>query len=244
MAVFLLAARADLPSMATGISPVASHAAAIHRPNARANASGSSLAKTRSKVSGLGMPLASGRNRRKNASLVPAVLGDRLPRLGPADDGAGGDDQDVGQGVELVPGVAAGVGQVGEDGRERQGRHGESSWLPRYSRKPLCRQQFIVRRALPRVLVRRCRKSCWAPLPLTIERGGLVGPHLTALIAFMKGVCHASYSTIRTFLRDCVGVTLARSTLANTIDKVSQALERPYEELLRQLPAEDCPQRR
>ena len=40
--------------------------------------------------------------------------------------------------------------------------------------------------------------------------------NLTALIAFMKGGCHASYSTIRTFLRDCVGVTLARSTLANT----------------------------
>jgi hypothetical protein len=66
----------------------------------------------------------------------------------------------------------------------------------------------------------------------------LVGPHLTALIAFMKGGCHASFSTIRTFLRDCVGVTLARSTLANTIDKVSRALDGPYDELLRLLPDE------
>ena len=48
-------------------------------------------------------------------------------------------------------------------------------------------------------------------------------------------MCHASFSTIRTFLRDCVGVTLARSTLANTIDKVSRALDGPYDELL--LPA-------
>ena len=72
-----------------------------------------------------------------------------------------------------------------------------------------------------------CRKPCWAPLPLKIERGGLVGPQL---IAFMKGGCHASYSTTRTFLRDCVGITLARSTLANTIDKVSKALDGPYEE--------------
>ena len=83
-----------------------------------------------------------------------------------------------------------------------------------------------------------CRKPCWAPFPLRIERGGLVGPRLTALIAFMKGGCHASYSTIRTFLRDCVGVTLARSTLANTISKVSEALDGPYDELLRLLPDE------
>ena len=83
-----------------------------------------------------------------------------------------------------------------------------------------------------------CGKSCWAPLPLKIERGGLVGPNLMALIAFMKGGCHASFSTIRKFLRDCVGVTLARSTLANTIAKVSAALDGPYDELLGMLPDE------
>jgi transposase len=83
-----------------------------------------------------------------------------------------------------------------------------------------------------------CRKPCWAPLPLSIERGGLVGPHLTAVIAFMKGFCHASFSTTRVFLRDVMGVTIARSTLSNTIDKVSQALEGTYEELLEILPNE------
>jgi len=57
--------------------------------------------------------------------------------------------------------------------------------------------------------------------------GGLVGPHLTVLIAFMKGSCHASYSTIRMFVRDCVGVTLARSTLANTINKSARRLMAP-----------------
>lgn len=85
----------------------------------------------------------------------------------------------------------------------------------------------------------RCAKACWAPLPLAIERGGLVGPNLTALIAFMKGFCHASFSTTRKFLRDVVGVTIARSTLANTINKVSAALEGSYEELLQSLPRED-----
>ena len=96
----------------------------------------------------------------------------------------------------------------------------------------------IEQHTCPEYWCEHCRKPCWAPLPLRIERGGLVGPHLTVLIAFMKGGCHASYSTIRTFLRDCVGVTLARSTLANTINKVSAALDGPYDELLRMLPAE------
>jgi transposase len=84
-----------------------------------------------------------------------------------------------------------------------------------------------------------CQKPFAAPLPLPVQRGGLVGPNLTALIAFLKGGCHASFSTIRTFLRDVVGVELARSTLSNTIAKVSQALEGTYEELLVLLPFED-----
>src|SRR5947209_8784865 len=47
-----------------------------------------------------------------------------------------------------------------------------------------------------------CQRHHFAPLPSAIESGGLVGPRLTTLIAYMKGVCHASYSTIRKFLRD------------------------------------------
>jgi transposase len=83
-----------------------------------------------------------------------------------------------------------------------------------------------------------CQKVRYAPLPLTIERGGLVGPRLTTLIAYLKGACHASFSTIRKFLRDVVQVTLSRSQLAKIIGKVSQALKQPYEELLENLPTE------
>src|SRR3954453_21884349 len=81
-----------------------------------------------------------------------------------------------------------------------------------------------------------CQKVRYAPFPLTIERGGLVGPRLTTLIAYLKGACHASFSTIRKFLRDVVQVTLSRGQLAKIIGKVSHALERPYEELLENLP--------
>src|SRR3954452_1836039 len=84
----------------------------------------------------------------------------------------------------------------------------------------------------------RCQKMHEAPLPLGIERGGLVGPSLTTLIAYLKGACHASFSTVRKFLRDVVRVTISRGELARIISKVSQALERPDEELLKDLPAQ------
>jgi transposase len=54
----------------------------------------------------------------------------------------------------------------------------------------------------------------------------------------MKGACHASFSTTRTFLRDVVGVTISRGELSKIIGKVSAALEKPYEELLALLPDE------
>ena len=83
-----------------------------------------------------------------------------------------------------------------------------------------------------------CQKMYEAPLPLGIQRGGLVGPSLTTLIAYLKGACHASFSTVRKFLRDVVRVTISRGELARIIGKVSQALERPYEELLDDLPGQ------
>jgi len=83
-----------------------------------------------------------------------------------------------------------------------------------------------------------CAKPYKAPMPSHIDRGGLVGLELTALIAFLKGACHASFSTIRTFLRDVVGVTISRGELSKILGKVSQALDKPYEELLMLLPSE------
>jgi transposase len=82
----------------------------------------------------------------------------------------------------------------------------------------------------------RCEKMYEAPFPAGVARGGLVGPSLTTLIAYLKGACHASFSTVRKFLRDVVRVTISRGQLARIIGKVSQALERPYEELLDDLP--------
>jgi hypothetical protein len=54
---------------------------------------------------------------------------------------------------------------------------------------------------------------------------------LTALVAYLKGVGHASFSTIRKFLRDVAQVTISRGQLAKVIAKVSQALAEPHAEL-------------
>jgi transposase len=83
-----------------------------------------------------------------------------------------------------------------------------------------------------------CRKMHQAPFPPGIDRGGLVGPSLTTWIAYLKGACHASFSTVRKFLRDVVRVTISRGELARIIAKVSRALERPYQELLDDLPSQ------
>src|SRR5262249_25639026 len=81
-----------------------------------------------------------------------------------------------------------------------------------------------------------CRKDCYAPFPLSTERAGLAGPRLPTVTAYLKGACHASYSTIRKFVRDVIGLTISRGQLCKIVAKVSRALERPYEELLRDLP--------
>ena len=83
-----------------------------------------------------------------------------------------------------------------------------------------------------------CQKFHYAPMPAHIEKGQLIGPRLTATIAYMKGACHCSFSTIRKFLRDVVGVTISRGQLSKLIQKASAAFEQAYNELLEYLPNE------
>jgi transposase len=84
----------------------------------------------------------------------------------------------------------------------------------------------------------RCQKLHCARLPEALVKAGLFGARLTALVAFMKGVCHASFSTIRKFLRDVVGVKISRGYLAKLIAKVSESLAPAYAELFERLPGE------
>jgi transposase len=83
-----------------------------------------------------------------------------------------------------------------------------------------------------------CQKFHYGRIPDAVEKAGLFGPRLTALVAFMKGVCHASFSTIRKFLRDVARVEISRGYLAKVIGKVSKSLAGAYAELFERLPGE------
>jgi len=83
-----------------------------------------------------------------------------------------------------------------------------------------------------------CGQIHYAEFPPEVLGEGLFKSRLTALVAYMKNVCHASFSTIRKFLRDVLGEPVSRGYLAKIIQKVSQSLERPYEELLERIPLE------
>lgn len=84
----------------------------------------------------------------------------------------------------------------------------------------------------------RCKAIHWAPFPEEVRAGGLLDARATAFVAFLKGACHASYSTIRTFFKDHMGLAISRGQLAKTVAKVSDALAEPYAELEERLPEE------
>jgi transposase len=89
----------------------------------------------------------------------------------------------------------------------------------------------IVEHRGERYWCRHCQKEHTAPLPRQVVKGGLAGPNLTALVAYLKGVCHASYSTIRKFFRDVLKLRISRGELAKLIRKAASALAGAYQQL-------------
>ena len=83
-----------------------------------------------------------------------------------------------------------------------------------------------------------CQKIHYGSFPTEAVKAGLFQEKITALVAYMKFVCHASYSTIRKYIRDILSLKVSRGYLRKGIQKVGQSLEAPYEELLHRLPLE------
>ena len=83
-----------------------------------------------------------------------------------------------------------------------------------------------------------CGELVWAQLPPDVVEGQLFGPRLQALIAYMKGSLHASYTGLEEFCREVMDINVARSHLCNTIARVNDALTEPYEELAKYIPTE------
>ncbi len=83
-----------------------------------------------------------------------------------------------------------------------------------------------------------CQKIHFHPFPESVVREGLFKERLTALVVYMKAVHHASFSTIRKYIRDVMGEKVSRGYLRKAVGKATKALEAPYGELLGQLPFE------
>src|SRR5690606_4368876 len=64
----------------------------------------------------------------------------------------------------------------------------------------------------------------------------LIGPQLTAFVAYLKGVCHCSFTTIRRLLRDVAGLSISRGQLRKVCGKVADSLQPVWNELLAALP--------
>jgi transposase len=81
-----------------------------------------------------------------------------------------------------------------------------------------------------------CQKYHFAKFPDSVQKEGLFKAKISALVAFMKHVLHASYSNIRKYFRDVLQLNISRGYLRKVIEKVSNSLESPYEELLQRIP--------
>lgn len=77
-----------------------------------------------------------------------------------------------------------------------------------------------------------------APMPDEIRNAGLLGADTTAAVAFMKGGCHMSFSTIQKFFKEIMRLGISRGMLSKATQKVSKSLEASYNQLAARLPDE------
>jgi transposase len=83
----------------------------------------------------------------------------------------------------------------------------------------------------------RCDTVRYARLPEEVQRGGLLGPRLTAFLAMLRAEGNASISGCRKVL-EAMGVEISTGAICNRLDAMSRALRETYENLATRLPHE------
>jgi len=81
-----------------------------------------------------------------------------------------------------------------------------------------------------------CQCHHYAPFPAEVAAGGLCGPRLTSLVSYLKGKLHSSYSGIRDFFADVLGLKISRGYAAKLTQKAAQAFAQPCAQLMTLLP--------
>jgi len=77
-----------------------------------------------------------------------------------------------------------------------------------------------------------------ASLPEDVRKSGLLGGDVTTMVAFMKGGCHMSFTTIQQFFKEVMRLEISRGMLSKATQKVSAALKPAYEQMVELLPEE------
>jgi hypothetical protein len=116
-------------------------------------------------------------------------------------------------------------------------KHRKLTELPKTA---LALQQISLPKKLYRITEHRVQlyqtcdgKIISAKLPPEIRKAGLFAPDMTALVGYLKGRCHASYSTLRAIFSDIFGLNIECGYLSKLCTKkVSAALEPMYDEVL------------
>ncbi len=107
-------------------------------------------------------------------------------------------------------------------------------------------QQITLPEKMYKVIEHRARKYLdpvtgkihIAPMPHQVRKGGLLGADINAAVAFMKGGCHMSYTTVRQFFKELMKLDISRGMLCKATQKVSLSLQSAYEQLAERLPFE------
>jgi len=107
-------------------------------------------------------------------------------------------------------------------------------------------QQIRLPEKMYRIIEHRARKYLdpvtgkihIAAIPDEIRKGGLFGADINAAVAFMKGSCHMSYTTIQQFFKELIRLEVSRGMLCKATQKVSLSLQPAYEQLTQRLPQE------
>lgn len=85
----------------------------------------------------------------------------------------------------------------------------------------------------------RCQQWHWPQLPAAVQAGGLMGPRLTALVAYVKSQMHVSYRGVADFFQEVLGFKLCRGSLVKVLHQsVSEAVAEPVEALRALLPVQ------
>ena len=82
----------------------------------------------------------------------------------------------------------------------------------------------------------KCGRTVYATLPPEIEGAGLLGPRMSAHLTWLKIRGHLSYSALREYMADVVGLSVSRGYLVKVIRKVAGGLRPVWTELKRALP--------